>query len=470
MPIVTSVRTIARSWSLPATLTYCLLFSMAVETPFGIHPAQAAVQDSEPLAPPSANRLQPARFQMALPSSSNNGALHYQRALLFLAAVEDKQQQLLNKPIWEIVNTDTTAEEIAAINNLLIASRHAIRSALIGAAQMQADFGTDLRQYAATTRLPHVIPMSHLAKLVALHGMQRQAIGNWREAAQIYLDVVRMGRHMSQQLTLAESIEAVRILETGFHVLADWAVRCPNTGLIGQVRAQLGAIMPYSISPAAAISREARFVQLGLTDLQHAYPDGNWAEMILVAMDAKTSSLSPTEMRAAARTIALKRGIPKSVFDNKESFDQYVGKKRAVNRQYYQELLACLTLPASAAVREGARIQGKYAAKLKRLGNPKILNAGQIAAYFAAHQAEHRLTRVVLALSAHKQEGRFPKDLSSVAADFGGQLPDNPYGEGPPDYALLKEGTGMRIGYPQATIGDVVIPKVAFEYAGSTAD
>jgi len=343
----------------------------------------------------AADGIQPNLLDATLPSSSSNAALHYQRALLSLSIVDRERQKLLDKPIWEIVNAETTKEEIEAINRLLIESRHAIRSALVGASQLQADFGADPRQYAATTRLPHVVPMLRLAKLVALHGMQRQAAGNWREAAQIYLDVIRMGRHMSQQLTLAESIEAVRILETGYHVLADWAVRCPDAGLIVQSQSLLTAISPNSLSPATAISHEANILQLGLSNLQRAYPDGNWAEMILVAMDAPTSGLSPAEMKTTARSIVIERGVPESVFDSKESFDAHIDKLRAVNRHYYQEMLRCCCLPPSQAIRDGERIHETYAAQLKRLGDPNTLSACQLTAFFAVLDCQDLKLRYV---------------------------------------------------------------------------
>ncbi|MEO2045256.1 MAG: hypothetical protein ABGX16_01620 [Pirellulales bacterium] len=272
---------------------------------------------------------------------------------------------------------------------------------------------------------------------------------------------------MSRQLTLAESIVAVRILETDYHVLADWAVRCPDAALIEQVRSQLVTFSPNSISPAAAIHQDATILQLGLTNLQHAYPNGNWAEMILVAMDAPTATLSPEEMRTTVRSMVLQRGVAKSVFDNKKSFDAHIDKLRTINQQYYQELLACFTLPNSEAIREGEHIHETYAAQLKRLGDPNTLNASQIAAYFAVHQAEHRLTQVVLSLSAHKLDGRFPTDLSTTVADFGGALPACPYHDGPPDYSITNGGTGMRISYPEVKIGKVVIPKLEFKYAST---
>jgi hypothetical protein len=458
MFIETPVCKIARVFCRPQVMVFCLLFCVT----FALTAAPSIAQNL-----PLMDQSQASLIDEVLPTSSSNAALHYQRALLFLSAVDREQQLLLDKPIWEIVHADTTEKEVESINRLLIESRHAIRSAIVGAVRLQADFGADPRQYAATKRLPHVVPMLRLAKLVTLHGMQRQATGNWREAAINYLNVVRMGRHMSRQLTLAESIVAVRILETGYHVLADWAVRCPNAALIKQVRSQLIAVSPNSISPAAAIRQEANILQLGLTNLQHAYPNGNWAEMILVAIDAPTASLSPEEMKATARSMVLQRGVAKSVFDNKESFDAHIDKLRTINRQYYQELLTCFTLPITEAIREGEHIHEKYASQLKRLGDPNTLNASQIAAYFAVHQAEHQLTQVVLSLSAHKLDGRFPKDLSTAAADFGGTLPACPYHDGPPDYSITDGGTGMRISYPEVKIGNVAIPKLEFKYAGT---
>ena len=50
---------------------------------------------------------QPALAQESLsqpvPRTAQNGAIHYQRAILFLTAVDPAKREVLQKPIWEIV-------------------------------------------------------------------------------------------------------------------------------------------------------------------------------------------------------------------------------------------------------------------------------------------------------------------------------------------------------------------------------
>ncbi len=404
-------------------------------------------------------------IEQRLPSASSNAALHYQRAILFLADVDVEKRKLLERPIWEIVTPKTTEEELNEIDALLVASRHAIRSALIGASQANADFGADLSAYSAGTLLPHIGPMQHLAKLVALYGMQKQAEGDWEKSAQLYLDVIRMGQHMGEQLTLAESVEGVRILETGFHSLASWAVHCPDPKLIKQVRSLLSAIAPNPLSPATAIGYEAALVDLRLTQLEDAYPDGNWVEMMLVVTEGQPDQLDQASVEKFVRAEAIKRGVPESVFASKSSFDNFIENLRSVNSQYYEAMLDALALPTEKAIDAGQQIYKEFAPQLLRLGDPDTLHPGQILAYYASHEAEQKLASVILALSANKQGELFAKDLSEIAGDFGGELPQCTSGN-KVSYKVSPDQKGFRISYPGAKIGEVEIPEISFDYGG----
>jgi hypothetical protein len=412
---------------------------------------------------------QAVELHQPLPSSASNAALHYQRAMLFLAMVDPAQRKLHNKPIWEIVNAKTTAKEIAAIDDVLIASRHAIRTAIVGASQLQADFGANLREYAASATLPHVGPMSDLAKLVALHGIHQQAKGDMQQAAQLFLQVVRMGRHMQQQLTLAESLEGAGILETGCHSLCAWAVRCDDAELINSVRLALHAASAQRGSPSRAIGFEASVLEMTLDDVQLAYPDGNWAEIIMQAVDAKPSASTPEAMRAAAKAAVIKRGVPASIFDDIDSFEAHIEKLRKTHAAYYRESMASLNLPAQSAVKVGQQVYETFAPRLKALGDPDILNPGTIAAYFAVHEAELRLANLVLAVSAQKQGGLFPKDLAAVTSQLGGQLPANPLGTGPVVYSPTSDRRGFKIHYAGTTIAGIELPEVGFQYGAGSA-
>lgn len=404
---------------------------------------------------------------LQLPSPSSNAALHYQRAILFLAEVDPKQRELLEKSIWEIVNSQTTPEQIDEINALLFASRHAVRSAMVGASQAEADFGTNLRGYVASERLPHVGPMASLAKLLTLHGLQKQAEGDSHRAAEIYLLVVRMGCHMQQQLTLAETLEGEEILETGYHALCNWAVRCSDPDLISSVRAALISLSTEHDSAARALGFEASVLKLALDDLELAYPEGNWAEIILTAVDVVPTANSPEAMREAAKAAVIKRGVPESVFVSEEAFSEHIEKLRAAYSDYYRASLDCFSLPPEAAIRAGQAVFDKFSPRLKALGDPDILNPGQIAAYCAVRQAEQQGADLVLLISAHRENDLFPADLARITEDFGGKLPESPFGSGEVVYTPTGDRKGFELHYPGSEIAGIKLPEVAFKFSSS---
>ena len=67
-------------------------------------------------------------LDMPMPRTATNAAIHYQRAILFLSAVDQEYRETLLKPIWEIVTPTATEADLAKVDELLIVSRHAIRS------------------------------------------------------------------------------------------------------------------------------------------------------------------------------------------------------------------------------------------------------------------------------------------------------------------------------------------------------
>ena len=229
-------------------------------------------------------------IRQPLPNGSSNAALHYQRAILLLANVDDQQRKLLQEPIWKIVTPQMTAAEQDAITQLLFAGRHAIRAGMIGSQQNAADFGADLTAYGSALYLPHAEPLQSVANLVALYGMHQQGDEHWADAAETFLSVIRMGRHLTEQLTLGESTKGIRILETGYYCLATWAARCPDRELIAAARQSLLAAGTDAVSPLPALSTEAAIVDLRLTQLQEAYPAGNWPEILLAAKNTAHAS------------------------------------------------------------------------------------------------------------------------------------------------------------------------------------
>ena len=202
-------------------------------------------------------------LDMPMPPSSTNGAIHYQRAMLYLSGVDPVKRELLLKPIWEVLSAETSEGDLAAADQLLIESRFAVRSALTGARQPSADFGLDIREYLVAGYLPHVDLMTHLGKLVALDGMQRQSADDWAGAVKNYLAVLRMGRHMASQATLSEALAGVELLETGYYSLANWATRCPDAALVNEAFHIVNGMAVDMVNPGANDA-------IGSVDLENA--------------------------------------------------------------------------------------------------------------------------------------------------------------------------------------------------------
>ncbi len=283
---------------------------------------------------------------------------------LFLTAVDAQQRAVLQKPIWEIVTPGSKDEDLAAIDELLVASRHAIRSAMAGADQMDADFGMDIRQYMVASYLPHNECMKELGRLIALHAMQRQSAGDWKGAADVLAAGLRMGRHMTHQTTLAESLAGVEILESMYFALGQWAVRCPDTELVDDVSDLVNAMATDMVNPARSMRFEASISKMRLDALESAFPDGPWAEMVLEALGAEIPSGGPEAMKQAAIDAATSHGLPRDAFNDRETLDQYLRKMRSVYAELARESAECLTLRPPHSIRQGQEVYARYATKL----------------------------------------------------------------------------------------------------------
>jgi hypothetical protein len=399
-----------------------------------------------------------------LPNGSSNAALHYQRAILLLSGIDAQQHKLLAAPIWETVTPQMTTAQQAAVTQLLFAGRHAIRAGVMGSQQTTADFGIDFSAYGSALYLPHAQPLQEVANLVALYGMHLQGEQKWAEAAEIFLSVVRMGRHLTEQRTLGESTKGIRILETGYYCLGTWAARCPDAKLISSVRQALLAVGAESISPLAVLSTEATLIDLRLTQLQNAYPDGNWPEILLAAKSISADSAPDGNWQEFAKAELLKRGVPATVFESTEQFDKFVANLRDTNRRFYADSLAALSLPPEQAIAGGTKVHAAFADQLKRLGDSDALSPAQIAAFYATHDTANRLLSITLALCAAREGELFPADLNGIAATFGGEVPTSPVGQKAVEYKTSPDRKGFRIAYPQVMVGNVEVPEVAFEY------
>ena len=403
-------------------------------------------------------------IRQPLPNGSSNAALHYLRAILLLADVDPESKSLLEKPLWEIVTPQMTEQQRGLISQLLFSGRHAVRATMMGAQQNSADFGADPRAYGAAILLPHVEPMHHLAQLVAIYGMYEQGEKKWAEAAETFLSVIRMGHHLTDQLTLGESTKGIRVLESGYYSLVTWATRCPDPNLIASARQSLLAVSADGVSPLAALGNEAAIVDLRLSQLQNAYPDGNWPEILLAATAAVPETDDVTDWPEFAKSQVIKRGVPASVFESEQDFNKYIESMRTLNQQYYANTIAALALPPEQAIAKGEVVYREFAGQLVRLGNADALNPGQIAAFYATHESGLRLLNITLAICAQREGKLYPQDLSSVASLFGGQIPVSSVGQKSVIYKVSADRTGFRISFPSIKVGETQVSEVAFEH------
>jgi hypothetical protein len=357
-----------------------------------------------------------------------------------------------------------TSDQQNKISQLLFQGRHALRAGMIGSQQIAADFGTDLRAYGSAILLPHVESLEQLAKLIALYGMQQQGNEKWADAAETHLSVVRIGRHLTEQPTLGESAKGIRIFETGYYSLVTWATHCPDHKLIAAARLSLLAANSKSVSPLNAISTEAAIVDLRITQLQAAYPNGNWPEILLATITDEPESEDVADWQEFAKAQAIKHGVPASIFSSMSEFDKFADHMREVNRQYYTRTLAALVLPPQEAILAGQKVHTEFADQLLRIGNVETLSPGQIAAFYATHEAAFRLLNVTLAVCAQREGELFPADLTKVAAAFGGKLPVNPINSKAAQYQVRSDRKGFKISFSAVKLGETEIPQIAFDY------
>jgi hypothetical protein len=145
-------------------------------------------------------------------------------------------------------------------------------------------------------------------------------------------------------------------------------------------------------------------------------------------------------------------------------FDKFADHMREVNRQYYTRTLAALVLPPQEAILAGQKVHTEFADQLLRIGNVETLSPGQIAAFYATHEAAFRLLNVTLAVCAQREGELFPADLTKVAAAFGGKLPVNPINSKAAQYQVRSDRKGFKISFSAVKLGETEIPQIAFDY------
>jgi hypothetical protein len=400
------------------------------------------------------------------PSPSSNAALHYNRAMLCISMIAPETRDLLTKPIWDEVRGLPPDQLRGKLSTLLHEGRHALRAALLGCQQNEADFGLDYGD-SGVGAMPHVDPMLQVGRLITLAGLDAQLRGDWKRAGTLFFYGLRLGRHMTHQATLAEALTGVEILENNYFALANCAVHCPDRYLVKRAFTILEIYSEDMVSPATTLLREARIVSHRCNKLKEAFPDGPWAEMLLEALGEFVHSESESHHEQQAIELCVKRGVPRSVFTDKKAFDAKVTEIQNLWVECFEATAAAMLLPAQARAERGRQIFEEYNQKLSRLGDSGMLDPAQIGNVFAVHDAELAMARLVLAAAASRTEAGFPASLHEVAGMFGGSLPVSPYDNSPIRYAVTNGGKDITVAVGEVNAGDLTLPKIEFSSMGN---
>lgn len=370
---------------------------------------------------------------------SPNAALCYQRALLYLSAINQAERSRLDSPVWQTLPEFEDKESLDDVKRLLYLGRMATRSAANGARLNHCDFGIDFRTHGASTPLPHVKAMRQLGRLVALRGFYEQSNGNWEEAAVIYFDGLRMGSHMTHQNTLAEALAGLDILRSNSYGLCLWASECPNAKMVSRAfRLFESSIADFSDAPGS-FARESSILRQRLIGLRETFPDGPWAELVLEDFGQPIPQDQATA-RKKAKQLCVERGVPADVFETENAFHRHLSKIADLNTQFTEAAAHCMTLPPLVRIERGQKLFDTYARLSSALGDELAINPAEVGKAFAIYEAELTVVRVALALAASRGEKGFPESLEAVSAGFGGKIPVSPYDGSPLEYRRLDDG------------------------------
>jgi hypothetical protein len=395
------------------------------------------------------------------PAPAANAALHYQRAMLLLSELDDNEMKPLSKPIWEVLPAPAEKQLPREVDRLLRDARFAVKSAAIGSRTAECNFGIDFNQLGAAAQLPHLKGMVHLGRLLTLRGAHAESQGEWEEAVIIYFDGLRVGRHLTHQNTLLEALTGIDILRNNYFAISRWSVRCPSRPLVARAFGLLESMQNALIEPSQVLARESSIMSLEFERLRDAYPDGNWAQMIL---ESSGEDVTGKKQDDADRAISncVKQGVPKKAFSSPAAFEEYVGKLQATANRFAESVTACVTLPPRARIQRAEALNRKYSKLITLLASDTMVDPVEIGTILAEHEAELVVTRLALAVSASKKDNKFPNSLQDVAERFGGDVPVNPYTREPVSYQVMYDGGGFSLVIP----GDGSLPNVDFNSSG----
>lgn len=401
-------------------------------------------------------------LNVSSPKPSDNGALHYHRAILALSVVPLEERKPLAEPIWNVFGESTKDEISQAISQLALHSRHAIRAARKGTDQADADFGIDYADIDANGSLPHAQPMLQLGRLLTLVGIGKQIDEDWENAAELFFSSMRLGAHMAKQPTLIESLVGVEVFENNYYALAFWATKCPDIELAKKTYARLQN-SNFSVKPARTIAYEAKIVEQQIEALKGEYPKGDWSEMLLASLGEYAPVGASLEHHAGkTKEICIKCGMPATAFASKAAFDSYIDKIRDVRKVYLGKVASCMSATtASERLQTAAQLTKEYAPQFKQLGDNHILDAPRIAGFYLTHSAQMQMAQVAIAASANRSDGKFPGRLQDIKS-LDATSTKSVYDGSEIEYKALNGGKDISIRIRAAEVAGTPLPVIEF--------
>ena len=397
-----------------------------------------------------------------------NAALHYQRALLLMDGLDQADRKLLEKNVWEILPGNRPIQNtVGRIKRMLYRARAATDAAGKGARMETCHFGIDFSDAGASTVLPHVAPMVQLGRLLTLRGIYAQSQGEWDEAAVIFFDGLRMGRHLTHQPTLLEAIAGMQILENNYDALAHWACACPKAKAVARVFGLFEVLSDDLIQPAHTLASESSILSMDFDRLAVVYPRGPWGTVILQSLGKETAADEKKNQQLAVAACA-ELGVPKEIFKDRKSFQFYLATLKELELRFAEAAATAMRLPPTARIQRSEKLYAKYRKAVGEIGKDNLVNPAEIGVLFAKHETEIAMLRVVLAVAGKRGQDGFPKSLDEVASGFGGSVPKNPYDDSAFGYRVLDDGKTIEISAQQRRVGDYVLPRIAFTNSSPT--
>ncbi len=415
--------------------------------------------------PPTAAASQPAQAAEN-GAAANNGAAYYNRAMIQLSALPVEIRKQLAEPIFVTYANSTREELDKAVSHVAFAGRHVIASALQGTQQSECDFGISYSNQGQNATVPHAALMLHLSRLMTIAGIDAQIDGKNEESADLFFACLEMGRHLTQQSTLVEAHVGMEIVENACFSIAFWSIRSNDPAMVANHVPRFKKFVAKSqLAMQDTLQHEREHFGQQLDRVVAAYPDGNWAELILDAWGELTYGTSQLELESKLFAAAEKRGIPATTFRDQSSFNQKANELRQLQTDYLDACAECVTMKDPDRADQAGKVYAEFQPRFQAIGDANFLDIRHLVGHYAAYQAELIMTEVTMAIASRHADGKYPDALNDVATVFNGTLPVSPYNGSALEYRTLNNGADFLIAVPEVRHGGIAYPRIEFSSA-----